>query len=227
MRTIPFLALLIGSFLMGSGEALAGMHNGVLHHCRPTPPAVDSSDYPGANNIVQSSNLILPAGKSILALGQHVWLTGRVYDNNCVPLKGAKVEIWQADAKGSTVLANPQSFGNPYSLFAGSGIAITNNEGEYSFSTVFPGTYERLKKLRAPHVNLRVSHSGMSKPLVVEMFFTRDLRNERDPHYQRLGPEARELVSADVEPMDFEDINAGLHAYFDIMAPGRDVYRSY
>src|SRR3989441_12578105 len=63
-------------------------------------------------------------------------VTGRVVDEECRPVKGAMVEIWQANTRGRyTHVADP----NPAPKdpnFLGFGEATTDADGKYSFKTI-------------------------------------------------------------------------------------------
>ncbi len=212
------------------GSASAGIHGTLVHHCRMTP-ADNTPSYPGAKNIVQYNNLALPAGKSIFAPGQLIYIAARVYDRDCVPLKGAKVEMWQTDVNGHFVNPDKGAFANPYPLFAGSGLAYADNEGDFGFISVFPGPYEivynRAKRIRAPHVSMRITHASFAKPYNMEMYFEGDARNYEDPFFQRYAVDQRPLVEATVEQRNPNDVNAGLQVFFDITLPEKDPFRHH
>ncbi|MEO8428189.1 MAG: hypothetical protein ABI651_13850 [Verrucomicrobiota bacterium] len=66
---------------------------------------------------------------------------GRVLDIKGEPVKGARVEIWQANAHGRYV--HPLD-SNPAPLdpnFQGSAVQATDKEGHYRFKTIKPGAY--------------------------------------------------------------------------------------
>src|SRR4051812_19766721 len=75
----------------------------VSSKCQVTPSIAfknKKDGYPGKNSIASSNNLALPAGKSVYAPGQKVYIYGHVLDKNCVPVSDAIVEIWQAGVDG-------------------------------------------------------------------------------------------------------------------------------
>ncbi len=186
--------------------------------CKPTPViAPGKGGYPGAAHIIPSSKLVIPAGKSVLADGQLVTITGRVLDEKCVPVSDAVVEIWQADPRGQyNVVTNAQR-ANPYPAFAGSGRAITDNIGRFTFYTLFPGPYDH----RAPHIHFRIAHKRF-KPVFTEMFFAGDARNAGDPQLKHLKPEQQQLLMARIEPAPL-----GIQGYFDITLKGQNAYRKF
>jgi protocatechuate 3,4-dioxygenase beta subunit len=202
-------------------EARPSVHGSSMGTCLATPKAMNPS-YPGEKYIVSSNKLVKPAGKSQFAAGQLVYLSGHVYDENCVPLKGAKIELWQANPDGVYLLPDKGDFSNPYPLFAGTGLVLTDNEGKYGFVTLFPGRYQE----RAPHINLRVTHPD-TKQLYVDMYFAGDARNLEDRFYDNVPEQLRNRIEADVEMVLPDDPNAGLLATFDITVKGHDPFRHF
>lgn len=225
-----FLFFMVMALLLPASLAQAGMHGTYVHHCRITP-ADNTPSYPGAAKMVKHNNLALPAGKSIFAPGQLIYITARVYDRDCVPLEGAKLEMWQTNPEGSFVNPDKGAFTNPYPLFAGSGLAIADNEGKIAFISTFPGPYtiyyNKQKRIRAPHVSMRISHPDFARAYSVEMYFEGDARNLEDPYFQRYKDFQRPLVEATVKPRDENDINAGMQVYYDITLPERDPFRHH
>jgi protocatechuate 3,4-dioxygenase beta subunit len=234
IRMIPGArAALLASALMWGAlpEAWAGIHGSHVPHCRVSPASSSFSSYPGADKITPSSNLALPAGKSIPAPGQLLFLHGRLYDRNCVPLKGAMIEMWHAAPDGRVIYPPKGAFFNPYPLFAGAGRAISDNEGKFAFTSVFPGpytiVYKRIERTRAPHATLRITHPSFAKPYAMEMYFEGDSRNLEDPYFLNYSEEGRSLIEATVAPEREEDINAGLRVYYDITLPETDPFRRF
>ena len=83
---------------------------------------------------------------------QIMQLQGRILDSQGTPLSGAKIEIWQCDEKG--VYDHPfqhsvQSFDK---RFAGFGAQLTDKEGNYAFTTIFPVPYTG----RPPHIHVKI-----------------------------------------------------------------------
>jgi protocatechuate 3,4-dioxygenase beta subunit len=71
-------------------------------------------------------------------------LTGVVLSSlNCRPLRGARVELWQANAKGKYVRAT-------------SATVLTDRSGRFRFEGPYPTAYEGAP----PHIHLRIVASG-------------------------------------------------------------------
>ena len=136
----------------------------------------DEAKYPGVKIIKNTSNLRRKTGIALTAAGDRIYFTGKIVDSNCVPVAGALIEVWQADLVGS--YSFPMS-GKKISTdpnFIGAGRATTNNEGEFSFLTIFPGNYAN----RAPQINYRITHPDFGESIGA-VFFEYHPLNEKDP----------------------------------------------
>jgi len=187
--------------------------------CTPTP-AFAAHNYPGARNIPTMNDLTRYSGKALSSDGQKVLVQGRVRDARCVPIQGAVVELWQRDSFGNWRLATREDQANPNPVFNGAGRTYTDNNGSFSFITVFPAGARN----EAPHLHLRVVAPDM-RPLTTALYFADDVRNEKDPTYKRLSATARQQVTLRMSPM--RDPNAGLVGETEIILPGKAKYRGY
>jgi protocatechuate 3,4-dioxygenase alpha subunit len=83
--------------------------------------------YPGGNELV-------PRGHP-----DAIRLHGRVLDGDGEPVPDALLEIWQPDPSGA-IARQPSSLHRDGWTFTGWGRTATNRAGEYSFTTVRPGS---------------------------------------------------------------------------------------
>jgi protocatechuate 3,4-dioxygenase alpha subunit len=81
----------------------------------------------------ERSNELVPPGSA-----GAIRLHGVVTDGNGAPVPDALLEIWQADADGVVASATGSLCRNGWT-FTGWGRASTDDEGQYSFTTVKPG----------------------------------------------------------------------------------------
>ena len=120
------------------------------------------------------------------ARGEVFEIAGRVTQEDGAPLFNLVLEIWQADANGifsyPTDPRHPQADPN----FHGWGRAATDAQGDFRFLTIRPGAYER----RAPHVNLLLLHSGLTRQLQTVIFFEGEPANATDPVLASVEPAA-------------------------------------
>jgi protocatechuate 3,4-dioxygenase beta subunit len=131
-------------------------------HCRPTPRDQPGPFYsrnaPELNDLCSSGS----GGKARLLV------TGRVLGMpDCMPLAGALVEVWHADANGDYSGFTRGKTDDPACLLRAS--IKTDAEGRYGFSTVVPAEYPG----RPRHIHYRVSHAGRAT-LVTQLYFERE-----------------------------------------------------
>lgn len=204
-----------------AGGALAATDQFVLK-CHGPTPATTSASYPGTSKIILSNNLARPTGKPLNAAGQLLTISGRITDENCVPVANAIVDIWQANPFGQYRWASRDELLNPEPVFAGNGRAVTDNMGRYQFTTLFPGVYGR----NAPHVNFRISHPDFST-LNTSMFFRGDRRNSDDSRFKAFKEDSQARLLADIMQRDPQNPSAGLESSFNIVIKGGNPYRRF
>ncbi len=91
-------------------------------------------------------------GKNI-AKGQNILLCGSVTDSDNEPAINVIVEIWQADANGIFRHPSDPRFAEADPGFFGWGRCFTDQQGQYCFLTVMPGTYTADNGWpRCPHI---------------------------------------------------------------------------
>ena len=164
-----------------------------------TQPLVQGPFYPQIKPRDRDPDLTTTAKGSARALGQVVHVTGRVLNVKGEPVSGARIEVWQANARGRYT---HQSDPNPAPLdpnFTGYGVVTTNRDGHYSFKTVKPGPYPgSIRGVRAPHIHFDVS--GKVNRLITQMFFQDQPENERDALLQAVRGGRRDTLIARISP---------------------------
>lgn len=219
MRFILFIAVLFVATPSFAQESMGQRDRYVRQDCTPTPSDANAS-YPGAKHVIPYNNLAKPVGKPLAAEGQLIYLYGRVFDKNCVPLKGATVDIWQPNPFGEYVKPTKDELALPDPVFAGTGRAYTDTNGEFFFITLYPGPYAK----RAPHIHAYISHPE-AKNLKTTLYFAGDRRNADDLRYKRLFEPQRQKLSFDVMPRT--DNSGILQGTIDIILNGSSTYRGF
>jgi protocatechuate 3,4-dioxygenase beta subunit len=133
------------------------------------------------------------------AEGERMLLQGRVMNTAGQPLAGARVEIWQVDARGRYAV---ESRADRDPGFSGYGVQQADASGRYAFTTIRPRSYGRYGGLikRAAHIHLRVSMAGRA-PLATEVWFAGEPGNERDSFVRRItDAELRERMLVRLVP---------------------------
>jgi protocatechuate 3,4-dioxygenase beta subunit len=155
----------------------------------PTPENGLGPFYPVIKPLEKNADLTTLRGHKRRAEGKIIHLMGRVLDLKGEPVKGARIEIWQANTHGRYAHAMDT---NPAPLdpnFQGYGVQTTDKEGRYGFKTIKPGAYpvdENSK--RPPHIHFEVF--GKTSRLVTQMFFPGEALNEKDSLFQMLGKDS-------------------------------------
>lgn len=117
---------------------------------KPTPADQEGPFYP-VDPIPVRDNLIL---NTQIPANETMQLTGRVLDQQGQPLTNAKIEIWQCDGAGvydHPRQSNTEDFDRN---FGGYGAQITNEQGYYQFTTLYPVPYTG----RPPHIHIKLWH---------------------------------------------------------------------
>jgi len=169
---------------------------------RRTPDQILGPFYPAMKTADESGDLTHLPGRSGRAEGQILNVMGRVLTIRGEPVPGAKIEVWQANAKGR--YTHPADR-NPAPLdpnFDGFAVLKTDAAGRYGFKTVKPGAYPvgpfAPGVVRPPHIHFRMI--GREDELVTQMYFRGDPLNEKDRWLQSALPGSTELLIAKVLP---------------------------
>ena len=89
-------------------------------------------------------------------VGEHLQLSGFVFDSECTPLPGTKIEFWQADGNGAYDDAGYRLRGHQF----------TDANGAYNMTTVFPGKYP----VRTEHIHVMLQ-TAEGATLTTQLFF--------------------------------------------------------
>lgn len=134
-----------------------------------TPGDMEGPYYPVERQSDEDNDLINVKGKSKLAKGDVLNLTGVVIDTNGAPQKNAIIEIWQTDADGLYKHPKDKSEGERDPFFQYWGRTKTDKEGKYSFKTLIPGRY----KPRPSHIHFKVL-AGKKVVLTSQMYIIKN-----------------------------------------------------
>lgn len=111
--------------------------------------------------------------------GKPLIITGRILAaDGCSPLADAIVDAWHANAQGEYYNVADQRR-DPPDEYRLRGRVRANQDGEYRFETILPGTYSLGTATRPRHVHFVVSHPAAAE-LVTQMYFAGDPHLEND-----------------------------------------------
>ena len=132
--------------------------------------------------------------------GQRIVVAGRVVDEDGKPVRGALIEVWQANAAGRYrhIKDNHPAPLDPN--FTGAGRTLTDQDGRYEFISIKPGAYpwrNHHNAWRPAHIHFSVFGSTFRTRLVTQMYFPDDPLFDRDPIFQSIPDErARQRLIA-------------------------------
>ena len=158
-------------------------------------------DVPGplvpAGFVKNGDNDLTTRGKSA-PLGEKMILAGRLLDENGRPVRRSLVEIWQANASGRYHHPGDQHEAPLDPNFDGIGRTFTDDEGNYRFITVKPGSYPWRNHpfaWRPQHIHFSLLGNAPSQRLITQMYFPGDPLLDIDPVYNSVpDPEARKRM---------------------------------
>lgn len=138
------------------------------------------------------------------AIGQAIRLRLRIVDEGGVPVAGALVEMWQANAAGRYVHPNDDDHAPLDPNFCGAARLVADADGRIEIRTVKPGAYPvptRDGWWRPPHVHFSVFGRAWLARLVTQMYFPGEPLNAQDRILNAVAdPEARERLIARLVP---------------------------
>ena len=104
----------------------------------------------------------------------------------CIPIRGAKVDIWHANSQG--IYSAVKDFGTTGKKFL-RGYQVTDNNGTVRFTTIYPGWYQG----RTIHIHDKVrTFNGLEKTLewTAQLYFNDSINQQvhMQPPYSNHGP---------------------------------------
>ena len=167
---------------------------------------------PGDNDLTRYSADATPTEQ-----GEVFILHGNVCKEGRLPVPNMILEMWQADANGRFRSECDPEGDQADPDFIAWGRSWTTMEGDYSFRSVLPGSYEEDGQRRAPHLNVLLMGIGLMKPVTTTLYFPQFAElNAKDPILNLVPEHQRDRLL--VQPDGEVD---GVPAYrFDILTRG-------
>jgi len=197
-RDILLIAAAFGAMSVASPVKLALAQS----RLRRTPDQILGPFYPAMKAADLSGDLTHVPGRTGHAEGQVLNVMGRVLNIKGEPVRGAKLEVWQANTYGRYTHPADRNSAPLDPNFEGFAILKTDSEGQYKFKTVKPGAYPigpfAPNVIRPPHIHFRLL--GQEDELVTQMYFDGDPLNEKDRWLQSALPGSTDLLIAKLLP---------------------------
>lgn len=171
----------------------------------------------------EDADLTTNAGTGQPAIGERIIVTGHVLDENGRGVPDTVLEIWQANASGRYAHWRETAFPAPLDPnFIGVGQCRTDQDGEYSFTTIKPAAYpwgNHPNAWRPAHIHFSVLGPALSTRLVTQMYFESDPLLPLDAIYNSAPEHSRTRMLAAYDH-DVTVENWALGYRFDIVLRG-------
>jgi protocatechuate 3,4-dioxygenase, beta subunit len=179
---------------------------------RKTPWVEEGPFYPPRLPLDTDNDLIIVNDSITPAVGQITHISGRLLDIKGDPIRGATIELWEADSQGVYLADRPRR-STFDAHFQGFGRFLTGSTGNYYFRTIKPVSYSGRP---APHIHFKIRMRGR-EPFTTQLFVKGDPGNLQDRIWRRIGSEpTRDSVTVDFAPVKESRIGE-LAAHFDIV----------
>jgi protocatechuate 3,4-dioxygenase beta subunit len=162
VRRAAILLVLVAAGCGGSEQRAAE------RTCDPSPGAVEAADLASsgtASRVRLGPGMELKATKRNLAaarVGDPLTVTGTVRAEDCAPLAGATIHVWQTNGRGRY---GPFTGGQDRCCYL-AGTALTGEDGRYTLDTVMPRGYDG----GPAHIHMRAGHPD-ARGLATEVLF--------------------------------------------------------
>jgi protocatechuate 3,4-dioxygenase beta subunit len=156
-------------------------------------------------------------------LGERIYVHGRVLDEDGRPVRGALVEVWQANSAGRYRHKVDDHDAPLDPNFSGAGRTITDGEGRYFFTTIQPGPYpwrNHYNAWRPAHIHFSLFGAGILSRLVTQMYFPGDPLQPLDPIFNSVPDEAARQRMISRLDMEKAEPNYALAYEWDIVLRG-------
>jgi protocatechuate 3,4-dioxygenase alpha subunit len=123
---------------------------------------------------------------------RHIRIEGRIFDGDGRPVPDAMLEIWQANSFGRYNHPEDKQEKPLDQTFSGWGRCGTDQNGNYSFETIKPGSVPGNDgSVQAPHINVALFARGMLVHAFTRIYFADEATNETDPVLLSISNAAR------------------------------------
>jgi protocatechuate 3,4-dioxygenase beta subunit len=158
-------------------------------------------------------------------LGERITVRGRVLDSWGRPVANQLLEIWQANSAGRYIHQRDQHPAPLDPNFTGAGRIVTNDNGEYLFTTIKPGPYpwkNHQNAWRPAHIHFSVFGNAFTQRIVTQMYFPGDPLFPLDPIYNSIHRQADRdrLISTYDHDLTVPEFSMGYR--WDIVVDGPD-----
>jgi len=161
-----------------------------------TPSEIEGPFYPLIAQKDTDFNLTKIIGQNGIARGKVIYIKGRVLDTAGNPVVEAIVDLWQANAAGRYRHHKDHTNATLDPNFQGWAIVPSGKNGEFGFTTIFPGEYPAGNGwIRPPHIHFKITKKNF-RPLITQMYFESHELNAGDLLFNRKSKKQQNLMVA-------------------------------
>jgi protocatechuate 3,4-dioxygenase, alpha subunit len=144
--------------------------------------------------------------------GTKLTIRGRVLDGDNQPVPDCVLEIWQADANGRYAhLEDAPELLAP-NQFWGFGRVPVNDQGEFCFSTIQPGSVPGPDSTKqAPHLVISIFMRGLLRHLITRIYFPEEPLNGSDVVLACVPTSRRSTLIATRDSSDKQSLRWDVH----------------
>jgi protocatechuate 3,4-dioxygenase beta subunit len=175
-----------------------------------TPAQTEGPFYPITAHADLDADLTILKGQAERARGEVVDIWIKVQDENCQPIAGALVDLWQACATGKYDHPNDPNEAEVDPLFQYWAKVLTNSKGYVKVRTIKPGAYPANETwYRPPHIHFKISGEGFQE-LTTQMYFAGEALNKKDLILLNMAPSDRSKVTVRFTRAKAESLPTGI-----------------
>ena len=157
--------------------------------------------------------------------GERITVQGRLLDSWGRPVANQLIEVWQANAAGRYIHQRDQHPAPLDPNFTGAGRMVTNDNGEYKFTTIKPGPYpwkNHVNAWRPAHIHFSVFGASFTQRIITQMYFPGDPLFALDPIYNSIHRQSDRdrLIGAYNHDLTVPEFSMGYE--WDIVVDGPD-----
>jgi protocatechuate 3,4-dioxygenase beta subunit len=157
-------------------------------------------------------------------IGQRIIVHGQVRDSDDRTVPHTLIEIWQANAAGRYRHAVDNWPAPLDPNFTGAGRALTDDDGNFRFTTIRPGIYpwgNHVNAWRPAHIHFSLFGRAFTSRLVTQMYFPDDPMLTLDPIFNSIPDPAGRAALVSSFDMSQTQPDWALAFRFDIVLRGR------
>lgn len=163
---------------------------------KATPAQTHGPFYPNVDQADKDAVLTNVQDREVSAAGEVITVQGKVLDEAGMPIAGATVDIWQANAAGRYAHEADPSTAPLDPNFQGWAIMRTDDEGSFRFKTIKPGAYPVTEEwMRPPHIHFKASRRGF-REITTQMYFEAEPLNDIDKLLGEVPKDQQSLLVA-------------------------------